>query len=135
MGVGLNRYLYYKGVYYDTGTKVKIKTKWDGDVITTFLGNGQYEGLGKYSFYSAMPPEHYIIEIVEPVYYKAPEIDSAEKSSVFTQTGSGSWNSHDEVFNGLIWYIAVMLIGTIFNDRWLIWIIATVVFFSWKSKK
>lgn len=135
MGENLNWYLYYKGIYYDVGTKVKMKTKYQGEIITTFLGNGQYEGLGRYSFYSGMPPEYYIIEIIEPIYYKESEVEPTKKSNVFTRTGSGSWNSHDEIFGGLIWYVAIMIIGTIFIDRWLIWIVATAVFFGWKAKK
>ena len=31
-------------------------------------------------------------------------------------------------------YIAVMLGGSIFNDRWLIWIVATVVFFKFLTR-
>lgn len=33
---------------------------------------------------------------------------------------------------GLIIYIAVMLIGTIFVDRWLIWVVATLIYFGRK---
>ena len=36
--------------------------------------------------------------------------------------------------SGLIIYIAVMLIGVIFVDRWLIWIAATLIYFGSKLK-
>ena len=127
--------LYYKRQYYDVGTKVKIKTRYKGEVITTFKGRGEYEGLNKLDYYFSMPTEYYIVEIIEPVYYKEPEIDHSKKSSIFTRTGSGSWQSSNEVIIGLIWYIIVMIVGTIFIDRWLIWIGATIFFFVWKHKK
>ena len=37
--------------------------------------------------------------------------------------------------SGLIIYIAVMVIGVIFVDRWLIWIAATLIYFGSKLKK
>lgn len=127
--------LHYKGQYYDIGTKVKLKDKWNKIVIATYKGRGEFDGISKYAFYSLMPPEHYIVEIIEPVYYQEKENNDGKKSSIFTRTGSGSWQSSDEVFYGLTWYIAVMLVGIIFKDRWLIWIIATWIFFGWKKKK
>lgn len=42
---------------------------------------------------------------------------------------------HPQVYEppiGLIIYIAVMLIGTVFVDRWLIWIAATLIYFGRK---
>ena len=56
MGYGC---LEYKGVKYDIGTKVKLKTKWDGIVVTTFLGNTTYDcpysfckkSVNSYNFY------------------------------------------------------------------------------------
>ena len=131
--MGLGWYLYYKGQYYDAGTKVKIRNK-SGEIETaTYLGGGSYEPY--VSYFSLNKPETYIVEIIEPVYYYPQQQDDAKKSSVFTRTGSGSWNSHDNVFYGLLLYIAVMIVGAIFKDRWLIWIMATVIFFGWKAKK
>lgn len=131
--MSLGWYLCYKGQYYDAGTKVKIKNKWGEIETATFLGGGRYEPYVHY--FSLNTPESYIVEVIEPVYYQESKPVSAKKSNIFTRTGSGSWNSHDDVFHGLLLYIAVMLGGIIFKDRWLIWIIATVIFFSWKAKK
>lgn len=119
------RYLYYKGKYYDSGTKVKMKTKWNGIIVTTFLGNAKYEGV--HEVVNAVPSENYIIEIIDPVY--APEqegnVDAGENSKYNPRQG--------DIQIGWIWYIIVMLVGSIFNDRWLIWIAATVIFFIWKG--
>lgn len=128
MGQNLGWYLYYKGVYYDVGTKVKLRTKWNEEVTTTFLGGRNYEGVGQYSFYSLEAPETYIIEIIEPVYYQPLKRDSFKACTC-------GWLSDDATVIGFIWYIFIMLFGIIFKARILIWIVATLIFFSWKSQK
>ena len=120
MGYGC---LKYKGIKYDIGTKVKLKTKWNGIVTTTFLGNTKYDC--PYAFNSLMPPEDYIVEIVEPVYYKPQNVSSSNNNKVRPFKG--------DVQIGWIWYIIIMVVGSIFNDRLLIWIGATAYFFLWKN--
>ena len=133
------RCLYYKGVYYEIGTQVELKTKWDGVVTATYAGYGEFKEIIKYSFDWALPPECYIVKIIRPVYYEPPQSSSNIKKdksvNIFLRSGSGSWASNDTIFYGLLWYIAIMLIGAIFKDRFFIWIISTIVFFSWKSQK
>lgn len=133
--MSIPQYFEYKGQKYGCGTRLKVMTRYFGIVETTYLGGTKYEGLSPYSLALGSGPESYIVEIIEPVYYTPPSKQDGKKSSVFTRTGSGSWNSSDDVFHGLLLYIAVMLGGIIFNDRWLIWIVATWIFFSWKNKK
>lgn len=130
-----NRCFLYKEQYYDVGTKVKIKTRWHGEVVATFLGYDEFDNVLKYEIPVGAQIENYIVEIIEPVYYQGSKPNAYKKSSIFTRTGSGSASSSDDVFHGLLLYIAVMLGGIIFNDRWLIWIAATVIFFGWKAKK
>ena len=120
----------YKGVEYAPGTKVKIKTLRNGEQIMTY-----YSGVNTRAFVSdspyvcsirAWPPyvDHLnIIEIVEPVYPPEKQVPQNKRQC------PPSW----DVEIGWIWYILIMLVGLIFKDRWLIWIITTVVFFSWKS--
>lgn len=36
----------------------------------------------------------------------------------------------EKSFYKLLWYIIIMIVGVIFYDRWLIWIGATIVFFT-----
>lgn len=43
--------------------------------------------------------------------------------------------SIDGMFLAWFWYIFIMVIGTIFNDRALIWIGASIWFFSYRSEK
>ena len=132
--------LHYNGVDYMPGTKLIVKTKYKGEVSTTYLGwnsytNYQFEGLSLGDVPCGMPSKYWIVKIIEPVIYKEPPVDQSKKANIFVRTGSGSWGSHDDVFYGLLLYIVVMLVGTIFKDRWLIWLAATVIFFSWKAKK
>lgn len=76
--------------------------------------------------------ENYI-EIINPIYYQEPE--PTKQPNVFFRTKSGSWDAHNEVCIGFIWYVVIMLIATIFKDRLGIWILTTIVYFSWKSNK
>jgi hypothetical protein len=126
--------LVYRGIWYYIGTKVTLKTR-EGNIVTaTFLGNGRYEGeIMYYGYHGTCDAEKFIVGIVEPVY--PPHKQEGEKSNTFFRTGSGSWNSDDDVFHGFLLYLAVMLGGIIFNDRWLIWIVATIIYFGWKAKK
>lgn len=133
------RCLYYKGTYYDIGTQVELKTKWNGVVTATYAGDGEFEEVIKYHFNWGLPPECYIVRIIKPVYYEPPKPNASTNKdqgvNIFLRSGSGSWASSDTIFYGLLWYIAIMLIGTIFKARLFIWIITTIVFFTWKSKK
>lgn len=119
------RYLYYEGKYYDVGTKVKMKTKFNGIVITTFLGGCEYEGV--YEHFNPVPAENYIIEIIDPIYAPGQESNADVKNIITYNPRQG------DIQIGWIWYILIMLLGSIFNDRWLIWIAATVIFFIWKG--
>ncbi len=120
----------YKGKCYDVGTRLKFKTsKWceglegtiewiSHNVFYVRLIDGSGRQLSK--MYSL---DNTIIEIIEPVYYeeKPQEIDNR----VYPSMG--------DIDIGWVWYILVMIVGVIFNARLLIWIVATVVFFSWKN--
>lgn len=124
--------LYYRGQYYMKGTKVKVKDKFGKVQTVTFLHDDYYS---PYFYHSAAQnPEDYIIEIVEPIYYSPPHQEEPQKANIFFRTGSGSAGHDDDVFHGFLLYLAVMLGGIIFKDRWLIWIMATIVYFGWKNK-
>lgn len=130
--MSIPKYLYYKGKYYDVGTKVRLRTRWSGIVKATFLGYDKYDC---YLQRGGATPEEYIVEIIEPVYYIPPPKQKEKKSSIFTRTGSGSWDSDEDIFHGLLLYIAVMLVALIFKDWLKIWVISTIIFFGWKAKK
>ena len=121
----------YKGKCYDVGTRLKYKTdKWcDGfegtiewishNVFYVRLIDGSGRQLSK--MYSL---DNIIVEIIEPVYYEEPPKKNVRR---------GVYPSENDIFVGWVWYILIMVVGTIFNARLLIWIVATAVFFSWKN--
>lgn len=136
--MGQNRCFQYNGKYYDVGTKVRMKFK-NEELITTYLGGDdryayKFEGLPPNMFNGGSHPQNRIIEIIDPVYPQAPNIDKSKRANIFFRTGSGSAESADNVFHGFLLYLAVMIIGTFFNARLLIWIIATITYFGWKSR-
>lgn len=126
----------YEGVAYGIGTKVLVENVF-GLQEAAFIGWGKYEGFVGENYRNSSRTDDcsFIIEILEPVYYVEKEEPKGKPCSIWTRTGSGSWNSHDEVCAGLVIYILVMLVGTIFNARAMIWTLATLIFFSWKAKK
>ena len=144
--MGVQQYFEFKGVKYGVGTIVKVPLSLDLRFIpkeqimkeAKFVGGGRFlflkctgeiflceeRGLsGKYEEY---------IEIIEPVYYQEPE--PPKPQNIFLRTKSGSWEAHNKVCLGLVWYIAIMLVGFIFKDKLMIWTSATLIFFLWKSK-
>ena len=133
-------YFEYKGVKYGIGTQVIVDDICYGRTNAIFYG---WQLLGSFRWDNRYITDinvnninDKIIMIVQPVYWSPPEPKpNGKKCNIFTRTGSGSWQSDDEVVHGLIWYIVVMLLGTIFNDRLIIWIAATIIFFSWKHGK
>ena len=116
------RYLEYKGKKYDVGTKVKVNTSWYGEQIMVVQFGG-VTGLELYNHNLSIPIRvgmaSVIIEIVEPVEVQMPlNYSSGRTPPVVTDVG---W----------VWYIVIMFGGLFFDDRWMIWIFATVYFILW----
>jgi len=139
----------YRGNKYYIGTKVKpskqfFKKHDYSDVILTVIqhitsesesGNTMHEYVVQLSkrpkFYTGdlittiyFPPDNWIEEIIQeattppeikPEFYKDKEVDG--------------------VMDGWLTYIVVMLLGSIFYIRFIIWIAASIVFFRWRKKK
>ena len=139
-------YFVFKGVKYGIGTIVKVpftrdlrwrsreeimkEAKFGGRGIFEFTNSKGYITLyeqhlsGKYEEY---------IEIIKPVYYHEPE--PQKPTNIFFRTGSGTWEAHNDVVYGFIIYVVVMILATFFKARVGLWILATLVYFGWKSKK
>jgi hypothetical protein len=66
-----------------------------------------------------------IVEIIKPVYYTGPIYSEYPNE----RNSPPSW----DVEMGWIYYILAMIVGTLFNARWVIYIFATVIFFAWKN--
>ncbi len=125
----IENFLRFEGKCYDVGTRLKFRNNFEyNGIIEKFINNTIYirgENGILYDFCMILPDfEYIIIEIIEPVYY-IPKEDTTSDN----RTRPAPW----DVEIGWIWYIIVMVVGTIFNDRLLIWIVATAIFFLWKS--
>lgn len=128
--------LIYKGVEYAEGTRLKVKTKWDGIKEVTYYNGGSlgnFKGEGFYDTLWAYQADKFVVEITHPVYPEKKEPKS--QCSIWTRSGSGSWQSDDDIFVGLVIYIIAMILITFFNDRVFGWIGATIYFFMWKNSK
>ena len=141
-------YFEFKGVKYGIGTIVKVPStlelRWRprDEIMETarFGGNSCFEFMHKQGAIKLYESSGHLsgkyedyIEIIEPIYYQEPE--PPEPQNIFFRTKSGSWDAYNEVCVGFIWYVAVMLVATIFKDRVGIWTIATIIYFLWKSQK
>ena len=115
----------YNGKEYDVGTKVRIKTVYYGEQIMTLerssVNGLQFIGINNYSIPVRLGVSDLVIEIVEPV------------EVIKQPSNNRNYPSDGDIDIGWIWYIIIMAIGTIFNDRILIWGFATAVFFLWKN--
>ena len=120
------RYLKYKGIYYDVGTKVKVKTRWAGIKEATFVGWSQrgFAGDGVWEAYYYFNADKDVVEIIEPVY---------PNDVVWVKDDDRELPSYGAIDLGWAWYIIITIGGLFFHDRWLIWIGATAVFFLWKN--
>ena len=130
-------FIRYKGLLYDVGTRLKFKACSYGiywgikeGVIAEFINSTVFikaddEKIYEYSTTKNLVDfDEVIIEIVEPVYYVPENTGSAN-----TRNCPPEW----DVETGWIWYIIIMVVGTIFKARLLIWVFATAIFFLWKN--
>lgn len=140
--------LLFQGKYYDVGTKVKFIRKYQWNSVTegtiiwiepNSITIKTYNDINYNIFVSDV--DKMIKEIIEPIYYtgsvQPPIQPSASGTDVLYKGVEANKNrnypSEGDVEVGWIWYIIIMLVGAIFKDRWIIWVVATFYFFSWKN--
>lgn len=134
-------YFEYNGVKYYVGTKFKMKEpKYKANVVeAVFYGadiffDGEFSimyedwNFGKTCrYFIHVKPEDLpdkIIEIVEGNYYT--ELEARKRYVPDSKI--------PELFFGWIIYLIAMAVITLFNDRWLGWIAASIYFFNWRKK-
>ncbi len=120
----------YKGVEYADGTKVRMNTYYHGEQIMTYHTSVYESG-----FYSDNPcvwriniftmevSDRLIIEIVEPVYPIKKPVGATNRN--YPPIGS--------IDTGWAWYIALMFAATFVNGNWVLWILISITFFTWKN--
>ena len=140
--------LLFQGKYYDVGTKVKFIRKYQWNSVTegtiiwiepNSITIKTYNDINYNIFVSDV--DKMIKEIIEPIYYTGsvqPPIQPSASGTDVLYKGVGAnknrnYPSEGDGEVGWIWYIIIMLVGAIFKDRWIIWVVATFYFFSWKN--
>lgn len=123
-------FLEYQGKRYDIGTRLKfnycgriIEGVIENIFIKVYIRDDEgylHEYNRRYANWDKI-----IIEIIEPVYYYGPIYEDKKDK----RNCPPSW----EVEMGWIYYILVMVVGTLFNARWTIYIFVTIIFFAWKN--
>lgn len=117
----MERFFTYQSKQYSVGTKVKFKFMYNLPEVGTVEDINDDKILIRLTDgtpYWVMKTDNAITEILQPVYY-------VEKNKTLPPC--------DDVFYGWIFYIIVMAVGLIFKDRWIIWVAATILFFTWKK--
>ncbi len=130
-------FIKFRGMCYDVGTRLKFKQStatWEPiliGVIEKIAPSFAYIRAtdGKLYEFSTVQGlvnfEKIIIEIVSPVYYTGAMPKRQKNQCVCPSQG--------DVDIGWMWYIIIMVVGTIFNARLTIWIFASLIFFAWKN--
>lgn len=143
-------YFVYKGVSYGVGTKVIFTDQFyykyyytddAKDKAYTFV-SGFNDGVclfhwdecnDKGSIFNSMiellNPDEDIQKIIHPIYanlvpWQYQAVDNIIKRNV-----------KPDIFGGCFLYAAVMIVGILFIDRWLIWIASTTIFINWLLKQ
>ena len=122
----------YKGVEYADGTKVKMKTHYNGEQIMTyhsppnvyesgFYGNDPT--VGHIKIFTQEVNNLPIVEIVEPVYPIRQPINESGRQ----RPPIGS------IDTGWAWYIVLMFGATFCHGNWALWILISIAFFTWKN--
>lgn len=138
-------YFIYHGVAYGPGTKVILSDEFaskysykrkniphiftasysDGYNIFHIQDDSTKSGLG--NSIEVCNYDEDIKEIVYPVY--ANKQHTLWQKQAINNMMSGKF--HADIFGGVVIYLAVMIVGAIFKDRWLLWIAATIIFINW----
>lgn len=74
-----------------------------------------------------------ILNTIQEVYY-AKEPEKWQKKNGLYLDGNNE-NQSVDTFNGTVIYVFSMFLLTIFNERIIGWIVATIAYFIWKSSK
>jgi len=113
--------IYFRGMYKSTTevafTGVDIRT---GHHFVKYIYQGyRGHGMTEKGFYSS------IIEVTD-------KVDSHVRYPVRKR-----WSEFEipGMLSGWTWYIALMLLFTIFKDRWVLYFFTTLYFFAWRRKK
>ena len=134
-------YFYYNGNNYYAGTKMLVKD-WNGDapIEVTFkchnVDSNDYVYTNMYGGDILMSSDLFYSRIIKIIEQKdlTTLVNELEASGAFDQNTIKD-SQIDGLLLGWIWYIFLMAISTIFNDRIGLWILISIVFFGWRNAK
>ena len=141
-------YFYYNGVKYPTGTEFLMNLEPDANgkvhqrVCTFLFYNKKYDVyVSEYipssnSIYGTNQPQ-YICRLNREKFYAnfAGVTGSTNSKYKPLETKQKSDSQIDGMVIGWMWYIAMMIVVTIFKQRVLGWIALTIIFFVWRHSK
>jgi hypothetical protein len=133
-------FIRFQGKCYDVGTRIRFCLIKIGPFVEQFDGTIMWISHNHFgvrlsdgreiSMSKTRPLENYIVEILYPIYYEEPKMEYVRGLRL---RGGGACPPEGEIFIGWIWYISIMVVGSIFKDALLIWVFASAVFFLWKN--
>ena len=129
-------FIRYKGSCYDVGTRLRFRALSYGyyegikeGIIDQFIGTTVFVRATDGKFYQfstirgVVDFDKIIREVTYPVYYVE------KRSQMVARHRPSSW----DIETGWIWYIIIMIVGTLFKDRLIVYVCATTYFFLWKN--
>ena len=144
------RYFIYNGKTYPSGTIIKMriqdqitkKEREENLIFSSVSGNNVYACremvIKKYYCFSENDFCSAIIEVTDKIH---PDYIAAESMRQLQIERYNRKPTLSEQMNipslgiAWIWYIIIMAVAIIFNDRVGIWLLASVIFFSYRKKK
>ena len=145
-------YFVYNGITYQTGTAL---------IVTNLMSTNHTNSLATFEFFDTNTEEYQISICGRTERYSQKRFDEIYKGvwdgcygvikpipesmpkhlqTTPAKPKGKSWTFQDELnIDGLliawIWYVFIMAVATIFYDRIGIWILASIIFFSYRKKK
>lgn len=119
----MNNCFEYGGKTHSLGAKVKIKYK-NQIVDAYYIGNGTNGAAFKYGNKIFHSDIYNIIEVYSNDYY-----NGFERKKIIPKD-----REILKLSIGWVWYVFIMAILTIFNDRVIGWIVVSAIFFGWRRK-
>lgn len=137
----IENYFIYNGIKYYSGTIIKIK-RFGNAKEAVFLGYNK--NINQYMvrfdtnntvFYRSDAFNKDIVEITNRSNKSFIDWAQREDERLHPKLTASREVSIDGMMLAWIWYVLIMLVAVIFNDRIEIWTFASIVFFSYRNKK
>lgn len=137
----IENYFIYNGIKYYSGTIIKIK-RFGNAKEAVFLGYNK--NINQYMvrfdtnntvFYRSDAFNKDIVEITNRSNKSFIDWAQREDERLHPKLTASREVSINGMMLAWIWYVLIMLVAVIFNDRIGIWTFASIVFFSYRNKK